>query len=207
MAPGGLKSKQNPGLIMEPRSISLFVVATDKPRNENKQVWNSATKLLFLYSVVYERLDCNVESPAIAILHFLFFDLPASHFRTISGPFIMRGVIPSLIGRALRTGYANAAPGYRAFASISDVKYPHQPLGAIPSGTNLGDVRTKWGSNAMDLINETDVIEVDGDVAICDGGGGAQGHPLEYIKLFVSDEGAGPQVCKYCGLRYIRKRT
>lgn len=67
-------------------------------------------------------------------------------------------------------------------------------------------VRSKWGSDAMEKIQSTDVIEVSGDVAICNGGGGALGHPIEYIKLHVSDEDAGPQVCKYCGLRFVRKR-
>lgn len=84
-------------------------------------------------------------------------------------------------------------------------KYQHLPLGAVPEDTDLEEVRSKWGSNAMDLITDTPVIEVDGVVAICDGGGGALGHPIEYIKLKVSDEEAGPQVCKYCGLRYKRK--
>ena len=44
-------------------------------------------------------------------------------------------------------------------------------------------------------------IEVDSDVAVCDGGGGALGHPIEYIKL-VGDK---TSVCKYCGLRYVQK--
>lgn len=82
----------------------------------------------------------------------------------------------------------------------------HQPLGSVPAGTDLGAVRSKWGSDAMEKIQDTEVIEVEGDFAICNGGGGALGHPLEYIKLLVSDEDAGPQVCKYCGLRFVRKQ-
>lgn len=82
----------------------------------------------------------------------------------------------------------------------------HQPLGSVPPGTDADYVRSKWGSDAMEKILEIPPIEVDGDVAVCDGGGGALGHPLEYIKLTVADEDAGPQVCKYCGLRYVRKR-
>lgn len=80
------------------------------------------------------------------------------------------------------------------------------PLGAIPDDTDLDEVRQKWGSNAMDLINEDPIVYIDGDIAICDGGGGALGHPIEYIKLNVSDEDAGPQVCKYCGTRYMRRK-
>lgn len=56
-------------------------------------------------------------------------------------------------------------------------------------------------SNAEGYIKETPVIVVDARVAICDGGSGALGHPLEYIQLdTVSKE---PAVCKYCGLKFI----
>ena len=79
-------------------------------------------------------------------------------------------------------------------------------------------------------------IEVDGDIAMCDGGtcdaatarcewlgrhafaradtvtpdlnrtagGGPLGHPLEYIRLSKVDP-TEPAVCKYCGLRFIKK--
>lgn len=56
-------------------------------------------------------------------------------------------------------------------------------------------------SNAQELIARVPVIEVDGHVAMCDGGGGATGHPLEYIQLD-KRAGAGPATCKYCGLRF-----
>jgi len=59
-------------------------------------------------------------------------------------------------------------------------------------------------SNAAELIAKVPVIEVDADTAMCDGGGGATGHPLEYIELNKRD-GATPNTCKYCGLRYVRK--
>lgn len=55
-------------------------------------------------------------------------------------------------------------------------------------------------SNAEELINKVPVIEVDGHLAVCDGGGGALGHPVEYIQLdTISKE---PAICKYCGLRF-----
>ena len=39
---------------------------------------------------------------------------------------------------------------------------------------------------------------------VCDGGGGALGHPIEYIQLNkISDE---PAICKYCGLRFQMKK-
>mmetsp|Transcript_31021 Transcript_31021/g.23070 ORF Transcript_31021/g.23070 Transcript_31021/m.23070 type:complete len:111 (-) Transcript_31021:21-353(-) len=61
----------------------------------------------------------------------------------------------------------------------------------------------KFRSNAAELVTKQPVIEVEGHVAVCDGGSGALGHPLEYIQLdTVKDE---PQICKYCGLRYKKK--
>ena len=68
----------------------------------------------------------------------------------------------------------------------------------------------KHRSNALELIEKQPVIEVEGDIAICDGGGGVLGHPLEYIKLGnrmdydENGEAAGVR-CIYCGLRYRRK--
>eukprot|EP01035_Chromulina_nebulosa_P022090 gene22090-28598_t len=55
-------------------------------------------------------------------------------------------------------------------------------------------------SNAEKLIGAVPVIEVDGITAVCDGGGGALGHPIEYIQLNLGT--SEPAVCKYCGLRY-----
>lgn len=51
-------------------------------------------------------------------------------------------------------------------------------------------------------IAKIPVIEVKGLYAICDGGGGALGHPIEYIQLNTVSK--LPQVCKYCGLRFIK---
>lgn len=56
-------------------------------------------------------------------------------------------------------------------------------------------------SNAQELIARVPVIEVAGKVAMCDGGGGATGHPIEFVKLDKRD-GASPTVCKYCGLLF-----
>eukprot|EP00735_Rhodelphis_limneticus_P005171 TRINITY_DN16918_c0_g1::TRINITY_DN16918_c0_g1_i1::g.29581::m.29581 TRINITY_DN16918_c0_g1::TRINITY_DN16918_c0_g1_i1::g.29581 ORF type:complete len:132 (-),score=1.37,sp/Q9M9M6/NDUS6_ARATH/54.41/1e-15,zf-CHCC/PF10276.4/8.9e-16,COX5B/PF01215.14/0.035,PolC_DP2/PF03833.8/0.14 TRINITY_DN16918_c0_g1_i1:62-415(-) len=61
--------------------------------------------------------------------------------------------------------------------------------------------RTKWRSNAMDLIDDVAPIEVEDRVVACNGGGGALGHPIEFIKL----DRPNPEPCKYCGLRYVRK--
>mmetsp|Transcript_25132 Transcript_25132/g.41869 ORF Transcript_25132/g.41869 Transcript_25132/m.41869 type:complete len:122 (+) Transcript_25132:88-453(+) len=61
----------------------------------------------------------------------------------------------------------------------------------------------KHRSNAEELVNSVPVIEVAGHVAVCDGGSGALGHPIEYIQL--DTVSSKPAVCKYCGLRYKMK--
>lgn len=38
-------------------------------------------------------------------------------------------------------------------------EFAHLPLGAVVADTGLNEMREKWGSSAMDLINETEVIE------------------------------------------------
>jgi len=57
-------------------------------------------------------------------------------------------------------------------------------------------------SNAEKLINSVGVIKVKGSMAICDGGGGSLGHPIEYIQLELQNQ--VPSICKYCGLRYVK---
>eukprot|EP00948_MAST-09A_sp_MAST-9A-sp1_P003244 g3244.t1 len=59
-------------------------------------------------------------------------------------------------------------------------------------------------SDAEQRISEVPVIYVDADIAVCDGGGGAMGHPIEYIQLHNVRKGV-PVACKYCGLRYAKK--
>mmetsp|Transcript_36 Transcript_36/g.74 ORF Transcript_36/g.74 Transcript_36/m.74 type:complete len:121 (-) Transcript_36:217-579(-) len=61
----------------------------------------------------------------------------------------------------------------------------------------------KHRSNALDLVNKQGIIEVDGDMAICDGGGGALGHPVEYIK--VGHRNGEAKECIYCGLKFKKK--
>eukprot|EP00804_Cyclotella_cryptica_P013987 CCRYP_002487-RA/>CCRYP_002487-RA protein AED:0.03 eAED:0.03 QI:215/1/1/1/1/1/2/2420/124 len=61
----------------------------------------------------------------------------------------------------------------------------------------------KHRSNALELIQKVPPIEVEGDMAVCDGGGGALGHPIEYIK--VGYQGGKPVSCIYCGLRFVQK--
>ena len=58
-------------------------------------------------------------------------------------------------------------------------------------------------SDAEELIAKVPVIKVKGNLATCNGGGGALGHPIEYITLNKVDL-TEPTECKYCGLRYVR---
>jgi NADH dehydrogenase (ubiquinone) Fe-S protein 6 len=60
----------------------------------------------------------------------------------------------------------------------------------------------KHRSNALELIQKAPIIEVSGERATCDGGGGALGHPLEYISL---QRPGQVKSCIYCGLRFKRK--
>eukprot|EP00519_Triparma_laevis_P005532 CAMPEP_0182499682 /NCGR_PEP_ID=MMETSP1321-20130603/7896_1 /TAXON_ID=91990 /ORGANISM="Bolidomonas sp., Strain RCC1657" /LENGTH=60 /DNA_ID=CAMNT_0024703917 /DNA_START=192 /DNA_END=374 /DNA_ORIENTATION=+ len=60
----------------------------------------------------------------------------------------------------------------------------------------------------MSQVFQVEPIEVEGDIAVCEGGAGALGHPVEYITLKVhssTDRLAG--VCKYCSLRYVGKKA
>ena len=71
-------------------------------------------------------------------------------------------------------------------------------------GVNFGaDSENIHGSNAEKLVAQQAVIEVEGTVAMCDGGGGSLGHPVEYITLDTRLNEV--QVCKYCGLQFKMK--
>jgi NADH dehydrogenase (ubiquinone) Fe-S protein 6 len=83
-----------------------------------------------------------------------------------------------------------AAPAAAAARALSSLARPAD----LP-------VHNEHRSNAEALVNALPVILVQSTTALCDGGGGATGHPVEYMKLD-KREGASPVVCKYCGLRY-----
>jgi len=53
----------------------------------------------------------------------------------------------------------------------------------------------------MELINEVPPIKVEGRIVACEGDRNpALGHPIEFICLDLPQ----PNVCKYCGLRYVQ---
>ncbi|KAK9476377.1 zinc-finger domain-containing protein [Lipomyces japonicus] len=51
---------------------------------------------------------------------------------------------------------------------------------------------------AINLIAEQPVRFVESNIAVCDGGRGAQGHP----KVFINLDQDGPNTCTYCGLQF-----
>ncbi|CED84818.1 NADH:ubiquinone oxidoreductase, NDUFS6/13 kDa subunit [Phaffia rhodozyma] len=57
--------------------------------------------------------------------------------------------------------------------------------------------------SAMEMISQVPVIMVHGRKAVCDGGGGALGHPKVYINL----DQPGPRSCGYCGVRYEQEHS
>lgn len=97
------------------------------------------------------------------------------------------------------TPAVNRVLGTRSFRAAARVAAGSQQIG---SRTSSGPIYKEGihRSNAQKLVNKVPVIEVPSTVAVCDGGSGALGHPVEYIQLdTVSNE---PAVCKYCGLRF-----
>ena len=81
---------------------------------------------------------------------------------------------------------------------------------AVVAGTKSNSAATspykhgKFRSDAQVNILKVPVIEVDGHLAVCEGGGGSLGHPIEYIQLDTVNSD-GPVACVYCGLRYQSK--
>ncbi|CAI5725193.1 unnamed protein product [Hyaloperonospora brassicae] len=72
-----------------------------------------------------------------------------------------------------------------------------------PASTPYED-QNRHRSDAELRIAKVPVVEVAASVAVCDGGGGALGHPVEYIQLDTRTQNS-PQTCKYCGVRYKMK--
>ena len=79
-----------------------------------------------------------------------------------------------------------------------------------PSSTTVNsNVKTqykngKFRSDAEINIKKIAPIEVEGHLAVCEGGGGSLGHPIEYIQLDNVNTNE-PVACMYCGLRYVSK--
>jgi uncharacterized Zn-finger protein len=66
-----------------------------------------------------------------------------------------------------------------------------------------GGVAGPGGRTEMEayLIAAEEIVITDRMHVQCDGGGGALGHPVEYLTLIKG----GQAVCKYCDRRYVHK--
>jgi len=111
------------------------------------------------------------------------------------------------VGAAASGHMATAAEGIRTF-TLFYAPPPH-PTHSQPVVEKLKAIAPEkkplfHTKTAQEFIAEVPIIEVDGNVAICDGGDGALGHPREYIQLNKSKQNT-PETCKYCGLRYRKK--
>lgn len=92
-----------------------------------------------------------------------------------------------------------ARPGFTPYSFFGSSK---ESLRAEFSKEATGQYTNKWHSNSEDLVNMYPIIMVKTDIAVCDGGGGTLGHPLEYMNM--NRQKDGPEVCKYCGLRFMK---
>ncbi|MEE8351756.1 MAG: zinc-finger domain-containing protein [Rhodospirillales bacterium] len=52
-------------------------------------------------------------------------------------------------------------------------------------------------------MTKESTIEATSSTIGCDGGGGALGHPLVYLKIPASEKNAGEIVCPYCSRHYV----
>ncbi|KAJ0396346.1 hypothetical protein P43SY_008647 [Pythium insidiosum] len=104
-----------------------------------------------------------------------------------SSRLLVRAARRSAATPATRQVVASIASQQRAgFATIYDNKMPFEDV-------------NRHRSDAEQRIAQVPIVDVEGDVAVCDGGGGALGHPLEYIQLDTVRHNE-PQTCKYCDM-------
>uniref|UniRef100_A0A7S0AI12 Zinc finger CHCC-type domain-containing protein n=1 Tax=Minutocellus polymorphus TaxID=265543 RepID=A0A7S0AI12_9STRA len=109
--------------------------------------------------------------------------------------------VPRSASRSAGAGGIRSSVRPLSSSSSSDID-PNKSKYVI-SQTDAPYAKGKHRSNALELIEQQAVIEVEGDMAVCDGGGGALGHPLEYIKI--GSNGGKPVACIYCGLKFKQK--
>ncbi|BAM81389.1 NADH dehydrogenase I iron-sulfur protein 13kDa subunit [Cyanidioschyzon merolae strain 10D] len=135
--------------------------------------------------------------------------------RGSTGALVWRAVTPSLPGLVPSTPHLTTPLPLlgRSFATdalaLKDglIRYRmHYPDGQVPPKVDRNLVRSKWHSDAMELIEQVPPLVVEREVIACNGGPNvAMGHPIEYIRVDAADP--APSVCKYCGLRYIHRHA
>jgi len=90
----------------------------------------------------------------------------------------------------------------RLFSSTFNVNVPTEQS---ENNKNSPYSHGQFRSNAEHRVKDVPVIEVEGNLAVCEGGGGSLGHPIEYIQLDKVNNSNEPSTCLYCGLRYKSK--
>uniref|UniRef100_M4BVP6 Zinc finger CHCC-type domain-containing protein n=1 Tax=Hyaloperonospora arabidopsidis (strain Emoy2) TaxID=559515 RepID=M4BVP6_HYAAE len=106
--------------------------------------------------------------------------------------------------QALMASMARAC-GPRGTASIAAaIRVQNASISTIYDFQTPYEDRNRHRSDAELRIAKIPIVEVAGTLAVCDGGGGALGHPVEYIQLDTHKQNS-PQTCKYCGVRYRMK--
>ncbi|KAH9257758.1 hypothetical protein BASA81_004224 [Batrachochytrium salamandrivorans] len=95
---------------------------------------------------------------------------------------------------------AQAKPGFTPFSFFGSSK---ESLRDELLQEATGKYTNKHHSNSERLVSEIPIIWLQSDTAVCDGGGGLLGHPLEYMNL--KRQKSGPETCKYCGLRFQKE--
>jgi uncharacterized Zn-finger protein len=110
-----------------------------------------------------------------------------------SGNLLVKSSVPPSLGSAATNIIADDS-------NVNVNGVPH-------SNSSLSPLKHRNIETPMEYIASIPPIEVDGNTAVCDGGGiPALGHPIEYIQLNKVDANA-PETCKYCGLRFIQRHT
>ena len=104
-----------------------------------------------------------------------------------------RSRFPARLARAFASG------GAPKNSVVIDTRGPSHIKRAEPLH-EMGVFYPPGQPSPQECISTIPPIKVDGHLAVCDGGGGALGHPIEYIQL--NTRHGDPATCKYCGLRF-----
>ena len=95
---------------------------------------------------------------------------------------------------------ANTEPSFKKEEPVGHTGQKFGPIDRRSARFLLRDKQVN-PNFAIDMVNEVEPIEIDGNHVFCDGGDPALGHPKVYINL----DKPGSHTCGYCGLRYVMK--
>ncbi|KAL3662714.1 hypothetical protein V7S43_012120 [Phytophthora oleae] len=106
--------------------------------------------------------------------------------------------------QAILATAARACAPRAATSSATALRLHSASFSTIYDNQTLFEDINRHRSDAEQRIAKVPIVELASSVAVCDGGGGALGHPVEYIQLDTRKHNT-PQACKYCGVRYKMK--